>query len=195
MGAMPSPTWPRNCPRCGSPPARVYRDYPAGKRLVRQAYCSSCKRTYGPGPAVYPPKPEKPKQGWRLVEHRVRLLRSSRRRAPRSEQLALFPMAVPDPIPDASGAAPVHDKCKRRHLPDLPCWAGTYARLLKDLCLATYGDICHLCGHAGATSVDHIRPRALGGSDDIDNLLPAHAFCNTGRGALPIQWFDRGVSG
>ena len=45
------------------------------------------------------------------------------------------------------------------------------------------GDICHLCGGPGADTVDHIQARALGGTDALDNLAPAHRFCNTGRGA------------
>lgn len=31
-------------------------------------------------------------------------------------------------------------------------------------------------------SVDHVRPRAYGGSDDLTNLRPAHRQCNIARG-------------
>lgn len=42
------------------------------------------------------------------------------------------------------------------------------------LTLETYGDLCWLCGHGGATSADHVLPRSRGGSDAIENLRPAH---------------------
>ncbi|WP_341257684.1 HNH endonuclease signature motif containing protein [Gordonia malaquae] len=37
-----------------------------------------------------------------------------------------------------------------------------------------YGDVCHLCGAAGADSADHIIPRERGGPDTLDNLRPVH---------------------
>lgn len=54
--------WPRDCPRCGNPPTRVYPDraYPAG--VLRQAYCSTCQRCYGPGrPGRAPAVPKEPR--------------------------------------------------------------------------------------------------------------------------------------
>lgn len=53
-------------------------------------------------------------------------------------------------------------------------------------------DLCWICGHHGADSVDHLRPLARGGPPlDPDNLAPAHhrpcpscgRRCNTSRGA------------
>lgn len=36
-------------------------------------------------------------------------------------------------------------------------------------------DVCHICGHGGADSVDHVVALARGGSDtDPANLRPAH---------------------
>lgn len=32
-------------------------------------------------------------------------------------------------------------------------------------------------------TIDHIKPRSLGGSDDLDNLQCAHHYCNTAKGA------------
>jgi 5-methylcytosine-specific restriction endonuclease McrA len=45
--------------------------------------------------------------------------------------------------------------------------------------------ICWICGGRGATTVDHLTPRSLGGSDDPSNLAAAHAHCNYSRGAAP----------
>lgn len=37
-----------------------------------------------------------------------------------------------------------------------------------------YGDECWLCHQGGADTIDHIIPVVDGGSDDLDNLRPAH---------------------
>ena len=37
-----------------------------------------------------------------------------------------------------------------------------------------YGDACWLCGGDGADTIDHIIPVIDGGTDDMDNLRPAH---------------------
>lgn len=56
-------------------------------------------------------------------------------------------------------------------------------------------DVCHLCGHPGADAVDHVEPLALGGTDDLSNLRPAHHTvpcptcgrrCNREKGAKRI---------
>ena len=58
--------------------------------------------------------------------------------------------------------------------------------------LPILGDTCHLCGkpvnkrlpgnHAKGPSIDHIRPRAKGGSIyDPDNCALAHMGCNAGK--------------
>lgn len=47
--------------------------------------------------------------------------------------------------------------------------------------LARDGGICWLCGQTGADSVDHVIPRARGGTDDDDNLRAAHLSCNSRR--------------
>jgi 5-methylcytosine-specific restriction protein A len=38
--------------------------------------------------------------------------------------------------------------------------------------------ICWLCGQPGADQVDHKVNRAAGGTDDPDNLAPAHRACH-----------------
>jgi 5-methylcytosine-specific restriction endonuclease McrA len=82
--------------------------------------------------------------------------------------------------------APVCTRCQRRHLAGLPCWGGQYAQQVRLLVLEIKGDTCWLCGHPGATTADHVQPRSRGGLDALDNLRPAHRFCNTGRGAGPV---------
>jgi 5-methylcytosine-specific restriction endonuclease McrA len=37
-----------------------------------------------------------------------------------------------------------------------------------------YGDDCWLCHQGGADTIDHIIPLINGGTDDLDNLRPAH---------------------
>ena len=37
-----------------------------------------------------------------------------------------------------------------------------------------YGDECWLCHQGGADTIDHIIPLSHGGTDDLDNLRPAH---------------------
>lgn len=37
-----------------------------------------------------------------------------------------------------------------------------------------YGDQCWLCHQGGADTIDHIIPVIDGGTDDMDNLRPAH---------------------
>lgn len=58
--------------------------------------------------------------------------------------------------------------------------------------LNEYGTVCHLCGREGATTIDHIVPVSLGGDDSLENLRPAHASCNSSRGATSLaNWFTR----
>lgn len=59
--------------------------------------------------------------------------------------------------------------------------------------LEQHGLVCHLCGeaidpdlpsnHPMDLTIDHVVPRAAGGSDDLDNLRPAHRACNSAKGA------------
>jgi 5-methylcytosine-specific restriction endonuclease McrA len=49
-------------------------------------------------------------------------------------------------------------------------------------------DVCHICGHPGATVVDHepplVRLRAMGlNGNDRRFLRPAHRTCNARKGA------------
>ena len=55
--------------------------------------------------------------------------------------------------------------------------------------LAEYGAICWLCGQPGATTKDHVIPWSLGGTDDVENLRPAHKRCNQRRGNRVINGY------
>lgn len=55
-------------------------------------------------------------------------------------------------------------------------WGGDAARAAVAACLATHGDRCWLCGHPGATSLDHVIPAST--RPDLEwepaNHRPAH---------------------
>lgn len=41
------------------------------------------------------------------------------------------------------------------------------------------GNVCYYCGRAGKLTVDHNIPLSMGGTDNIDNILPACHSCNS----------------
>lgn len=59
-------------------------------------------------------------------------------------------------------------------------------RRLRLAVLARDQGICWLCDQPGATTVDHIIPRTLGGGHDPRNLRAAHDLCNKRRGIRPV---------
>jgi hypothetical protein len=74
--------------------------------------------------------------------------------------------------------APLCPRCGHRHLIEMRCWAGTYARKISAHVLATQGRTCWICGRT-ATSADHVIPRSRGGSDREENLRPCCKSCNS----------------
>jgi hypothetical protein len=54
-----------------------------------------------------------------------------------------------------------------------------------------HGFTCHICSkpiHYTDFSIDHIIPISRGGTQDLDNLLPAHKVCNSQKSnKLPIK--------
>ncbi|ALD74575.1 HNH endonuclease [Trueperella pyogenes] len=72
-------------------------------------------------------------------------------------------------------------------------WAGgkTVART-RAMLIDLYGLECHICHglinpqlkapDPGSYSIDHVLPRAHGGSDALENLRPAHLGCNSRKG-------------
>jgi len=77
--------------------------------------------------------------------------------------------------------------------------SGYQYRVLARLTIATHGDTCHLCGHGGATSADHVIPRSQGGADLVENCRPAHFHpcptcgvrCQQVRGDRPLDEYPR----
>jgi 5-methylcytosine-specific restriction endonuclease McrA len=53
---------------------------------------------------------------------------------------------------------------------------------LRAATFARWGRACWRCG-AYASTVDHVVPRVLGGTHDLDNLRPACRRCNFSTGA------------
>lgn len=50
----------------------------------------------------------------------------------------------------------------------------------------THGGLCNYCWSAPATTTDHRVPRIAGGTNAIENLIPACANCNGRKGAKPL---------
>jgi 5-methylcytosine-specific restriction endonuclease McrA len=51
---------------------------------------------------------------------------------------------------------------------------GSNLQKLRKTVFNYYGDECWLCHQDGADTIDHIIPLMHGGTDDLDNLRPAH---------------------
>lgn len=69
----------------------------------------------------------------------------------------------------------------------MPNWGGRRSQRKRQQVLEVYGNICWLCHQPipGLPSADHVIPRSRGGTDDIENLRPAHPSCNYARGNRP----------
>jgi len=72
----------------------------------------------------------------------------------------------------------------RRGTPAQRGYNAEYQRNRKAVLAASDGMCAWGCGRA-ATTVDHVVPLARGGSNDLDNLVPACATCNSSRGSNP----------
>lgn len=60
--------------------------------------------------------------------------------------------------------------------------------VLKRAVIARDGEVCRYCGTTdGPFQLDHIHPRALGGSDDMANLAVACPTCNNRKGAKTVE--------
>lgn len=71
------------------------------------------------------------------------------------------------------------------------------ARRARAAMFAIYGDTCHICGHHGATTADHLVPISVWPDQPVDphGMRPAHGVtgcptcgrrCNSERAAGPV---------
>lgn len=57
---------------------------------------------------------------------------------------------------------------------------------------ADYGGLCAYCGKPGKMTEDHVVPLSRGGSDYIENILPACLSCNSAKNDTPVdEWIKR----
>ena len=64
---------------------------------------------------------------------------------------------------------------------------------VREFLLEKWGRTCACCGARNVPlQVDHVRPRARGGSDRVSNLALACAPCNQAKGAQPVEAFLAG---
>lgn len=78
---------------------------------------------------------------------------------------------------------------------------GNPSRLLATLLALLWDGQCHLCGgpvgvetpagHPLALTIDHVRPRVLGGVHVVTNLAPAHLICNIVKGDRDLARHER----
>lgn len=66
---------------------------------------------------------------------------------------------------------------------------GAHWRALRRIVLERDGHRCKYCG-GHADTVDHIIPKALGGTDALDNLTAACGPCNYSKGDKPPAGAD-----
>lgn len=69
-------------------------------------------------------------------------------------------------------------------------YGGSRSRRLMELVYSEMDDVCFLGGERipeGQRTVEHVIPRSLGGTDDLDNLRPACKSHNAARGNRPLE--------
>jgi CRISPR/Cas system Type II protein with McrA/HNH and RuvC-like nuclease domain len=74
------------------------------------------------------------------------------------------------------------------------------AKSLEELVLFGWGEQCAYCDRVltvFTSTIDHVIPRSRGGTDRIENLVPACKQCNLEKANLPLErfLFSRGWSG
>jgi 5-methylcytosine-specific restriction endonuclease McrA len=86
-------------------------------------------------------------------------------------------------------ALPGQSRCATHQVPPVP--RQRQYKMLRARLIAAH-PYCHLCGQpftdpTDPPVLDHVTPRARGGSDHETNLKPAHRSCNGKKGA-GITW-------
>ena len=56
-----------------------------------------------------------------------------------------------------------------------------------------YNNRCFYCGKASKLTKDHVIPISLGGTDDIDNIVPACLSCNSRKQARRLEYVKQGT--
>ena len=65
------------------------------------------------------------------------------------------------------------------------------AKEWKDL-IVKHNNKCYYCGCTGKLTIDHFIPLSKGGTNSINNIVPACGVCNTLKGnKLPEQWLQK----
>ena len=62
------------------------------------------------------------------------------------------------------------------------CASGSFTREEWNKKLCEHGGKCAHCGSANHLTIDHIIPISRGGTNNIDNIQPLCAFCNSSKG-------------
>ena len=169
------------CRECGeSMPVDSFRLLASGSRA---SYCSPCQNGMT--------------RRWRET-HRADLNAKRRAEYPRQELTDRSCGTCGETFtPATHNARYCGPMCKRamklRHMSPRRRAAHVAAMKLRPQVIELYGSVCYLCGddipggrhylQPDALTIDHVIPVARGGSDDIENLRPAHRACNIRKGA------------
>lgn len=92
----------------------------------------------------------------------------------------------------ASSWGPVHYMIRSRLYKGLCAGGMKVASLLPDEReKIEAGACCAYCGEVNGLGMDHILPRARGGTDRAENLVPACRRCNSSKGSKDLlEWFQ-----
>ncbi len=68
-----------------------------------------------------------------------------------------------------------------------------YYRAIKESRKRDFNYCCAYCGSAPTfLTIDHVKPRSQGGTNEPDNLLPACKPCNESKGSRALRsWFNK----
>ena len=73
---------------------------------------------------------------------------------------------------------------------DLCCFRSSDAkRMWRDAIKERDGHRCVYCGSNENLTIDHVRPRSMGGGTTADNCVTACRTCNQAKGSMPVATF------
>lgn len=81
----------------------------------------------------------------------------------------------------------IRDPLKKKKTASNGCFLTSFRRAIT----ASHWNGCAYCGDgvSGLMIVDHVLPKALGGTDEIENLIGACLYCNSAKSARPLEQF------